>query len=155
MIKALLLLLALPASAMTLDDCGRFIETWEGRSLTPYRDPDGKGWVVGVGHYSSKKPSALSHEQVKNLLRKDTAQALASAKRLVKTFDRQPDAVKQILVDMTFNLGEEGFGRFTNTIKACNSFDYKTMAVEMRDSKWYHQTGRRAKNHVDTIKKIK
>lgn len=152
---AIVLISALPVEAQSFTNYTGFIEKWEGRSAAPYPDPDGKGWVVGVGHYSLSKPSALAPAQIDNLLYADVAQALASARRLVKTFDQHPPEVKQILVDLCFNLGENGFSKFTNTIFFCNRLDYNKMGAALKDSDWYKQTGNRGKNHVDTLLKIK
>jgi hypothetical protein len=45
---------------------------------------------------------------------------------------------------MTFNLGGSRFGKFNNMWKGVVSEDWEKMAVEMEDSKWFGQVGRRS-----------
>ena len=47
-----------------------------------------------------------------------------------------PEDIQHVLVNMTFNLGGNRFGKFNNMWKAVVSEDWKTVAVEMEDSKW-------------------
>jgi hypothetical protein len=45
---------------------------------------------------------------------------------------------------MTFNLGGTRFGKFNNMWKGVVSSDWEKVAVEMEDSKWFRQVGRRS-----------
>jgi len=45
---------------------------------------------------------------------------------------------------MCFNLGGTRFSKFKNMLKACREQQWKIMAVEMQDSKWFKQVGRRS-----------
>jgi lysozyme len=45
---------------------------------------------------------------------------------------------------MTFNLGGTRFGKFNNMWSAVVEGDWKRMAVEMEDSRWFKQVGRRS-----------
>jgi GH24 family phage-related lysozyme (muramidase) len=62
-----------------------------------------------------------------------------------------PEDIQHVLVNMTFNLGGNRFGKFNNMWKAVVSEDWKTVAVEMEDSKWYGQVGRRSKELQDMV----
>jgi len=53
-----------------------------------------------------------------------------------------------ILVDMAYNLGATKLSEFVKMREAILAGDYQRAASEMKDSKWYKQTGRRAKQHV-------
>ena len=46
---------------------------------------------------------------------------------------------------MAYNLGVDGLLKFKKMWKALEKQDYQTAAEEMKDSKWYHQVGRRSK----------
>jgi hypothetical protein len=46
---------------------------------------------------------------------------------------------------MCFNLGGSRLSKFRNTIAACQNHDWKEMARQMEDSRWFKQVGRRSK----------
>ena len=60
-------------------------------------------------------------------------------------FDSLPQNAQHTLVDMCFNLGANRLGKFKNMLKACANEDWKEMAAQMEDSRWYAQVGRRSK----------
>ncbi|BCV04254.1 MAG: hypothetical protein CM15mV82_240 [uncultured marine virus] len=49
-----------------------------------------------------------------------------------------------MLVNMCFNLGGSRLSKFRNMLKACREHDWAKMAVEMEDSRWFKQVGRRS-----------
>ena len=61
-----------------------------------------------------------------------------------RDFDRLPDEVQQILVNMMFNMGRPRLSGFKKFNAAIGSFDWTTAAVEGRDSRWHKQVGDRA-----------
>ena len=62
-----------------------------------------------------------------------------------------PEDIQHVLVNMTFNLGGSRFGKFNNMWKAVVSEDWKKMAVEMEDSRWFRQVGRRSKELQELV----
>ncbi len=62
--------------------------------------------------------------------------------------------VRLVLTDMAFNLGITGLGKFKNMLAAIRVSDYKKAADELRDSRYYKQTGRRARAHYRTLKEL-
>lgn len=158
--------------ALETKDYANFTAQWEGKSAKVYTDTLGNR-TIGVGFNlerndardKMKKIGAdfdkvivgeeeLSDDQINSLLGYDIEAAIGNAKRLVSNFDKIQDNVKLIVVDMVFNLGPSRFGKFKKFIAAINSFDYQTAANELVNSKWYGQTKRRAKSHVETLKSI-
>ena len=65
-----------------------------------------------------------------------------------------PAEVRLVLVDMAFNLGLSGLKKFKNMLAAIRAEDFKKAAEELRDSKYYNQTGRRARTHYRTLKEL-
>ncbi len=63
-----------------------------------------------------------------------------------------PPQVRLVLTDMAFNLGIKGLKGFKKMLQALRDEDYKLAAEELRDSKYYNQTGRRARAHYRTLK---
>jgi hypothetical protein len=45
---------------------------------------------------------------------------------------------------MTFNLGGTRFSKFNNMWKGVVACDWEKVAVEMEDSRWFKQVGRRS-----------
>lgn len=139
---------------LEINSYSRYIERWEGRKARPYRDTTGN-LTVGVGHKLEKtekvKPS-YSEAEINRMLRDDTLKAVEAARRNVRTFDKQPEHVKKIIVDLNYQNGEANFRKFRKTIKAIDEYDYETASKELKRSKWYTQSGQRSRNHVQEIK---
>lgn len=53
-------------------------------------------------------------------------------------------AQRDVITNMCYNLGIEGFKKFKKTIKAIEERDFEEAAKEMLDSKWAKQVGDRA-----------
>jgi hypothetical protein len=45
---------------------------------------------------------------------------------------------------MCFNLGGTRLSKFRNMLKACRENNWKEMAAQMEDSRWFKQVGRRS-----------
>jgi lysozyme len=118
-----------------------FVEWAEGRRAFPYEDSVGK-LTVGVGRNLDDR--GLSDDEIDLLLSNDQLIAYKEATGL--PFFEGLDTVRQmVVVDMIFNMGFPRFSGFVKTIEHLFEGDYTRAALEMRDSKWYRQTGRRAK----------
>lgn len=130
-----------------------FTEKWEGRRNHVYICSEGHK-TIGVGHKLKsyeQKITYIPDNVVDAFFEDDILLAYHGAKRSVENFDLLPSKVKLIIVDMVFNLGESGFQGFEKAINACNQNDFVTMALELRDSKWFNQVGNRSKNHFITL----
>jgi lysozyme len=132
-----------------------FTEKWEGRRNFAYTCPAGFR-TIGVGHRmkSGENFRFLDNREINKIYLRDMTVAHIGARRIVKDFDLLPSGVKLIVVDLVFNLGESGFSKFKKTIAACEKRDWRTMAEELKNSRWYSQTGRRARNHVKTLRAL-
>lgn len=63
------------------------------------------------------------------------------------------NATRQVVIlDLAYNVGLAGFYRFKRMIGALTQGDYERASDEMIDSKWYRQTGRRAKKLVKLMR---
>ncbi|KAL0231496.1 hypothetical protein GEMRC1_010900 [Eukaryota sp. GEM-RC1] len=74
------------------------------------------------------------------------------ARSAVSNYASLPQAVRTVIVDMTFNLGCAGFKSFTNTIKAFERRDFAAAANGMQNSRWCGQVGRRCTRNVNVVK---
>ena len=68
---------------------------------------------------------------------------------------------RNVLIDMSYNMGLPTMSKFGGMQKAIGMQDYPRAALEMqytqpditdrKETSWYKQTGRRARNHVGQI----
>ena len=86
------------------------------------------------------------------LLENDIQECLKDLKTIFNNFDLLPEQAQRVLVDMRFNLGHAGFLLFKKMIKAVRKKDFHSAALEMKDSRWYHQVGKRAETLIKMMK---
>ena len=79
-------------------------------------------------------------------------------KRVAETFDWYdtiPDKIKDVVVEMCFQIGVSGFMKFKKTIQYCADKDWANMSVEMLDSKWArHDSPNRAKTLAKRVASV-
>jgi len=59
-------------------------------------------------------------------------------------FKNLPEAIQRVIVNMCFNLGANRLGKFRNMLYAVSTSNWKEMANQMEDSRWFGQVGRRS-----------
>jgi GH24 family phage-related lysozyme (muramidase) len=119
------------------DDLRKF----EGLRLTCYHDTMGLP-TVGYGHRCAEgaKMTLLAAEKA---LSDDIAHAEHGAKRAFPTFAGHPQHVKDVLVELCFQLGETGMRKFVKFGQAIAAHDYESAGNHLLDSKFHHQTKQR------------
>ena len=65
-----------------------------------------------------------------------------------------PGDIQEVLVNMCFNLGGTRLGKFKNMLNAVEDHDWERMAVEMEDSRWFKQVGRRSVELQETVRNV-
>jgi lysozyme len=119
----------------------KWAEAAAGPELFPYQDSVG---VLTIGYGRNLDDKGISRAEAGLMLVNDMEAAIKDAKTLPYWHDLDP--VRQlVLADMSFNLGLPKLLRFKKMHAAIELTDYKLAAHEMKDSKWYRQTERRAK----------
>ena len=129
----------------------------EGMRLDVYQDHLGNP-TVGVGHLVLAKDKLKVGDKISNsralqLFRNDIKVATKDAKIFVgaDTYEALPKEVQNVVVNMSFQMGLTKLNKFTEMKKAIKKGDYKAMAKEMKDSKWYQQTPERANRLISDI----
>lgn len=122
-------------------------EAASGPELRPYRDTVGK---LTIGYGRNLDAKGITRDEAELMLDNDMADAIGDAQSLLYWDSLSP--VRQLVIsDMVYNLGLTKFLRFINLNSALAIQDYKLAAYEMKDSKWYRQTERRAKVLVEAM----
>jgi len=65
-----------------------------------------------------------------------------------------PEEIRLILTDMAYNIGQKGLKGFVNMLTAMREGLYLIAAEQLKDSKYYTQTGRRSKAHYETLRSL-
>lgn len=120
--------------------------------------------TFGVGHlileqdpeYGQKIGTPVSKRRVLEVFNVDLDIAVSECRMLYGdfTFDKFPDEVQQILVNMMFNMGRTRLSKFKRMNKHLLNGDWKMAAMEGRDSLWYNQVTNRAERLMSRLEKV-
>ena len=106
-----------------------------------YTDTTGN-LTIGIGRNLSDR--GISTTEALQLLDEDILYFSGKLSHHLNFFNKLSEHRKIALIDMCFNLGVNGFLKFTKMILALEAHDYERAADEMRASKWHEQVGERA-----------
>ena len=121
---------------------------------------DTKNLVTGgIGHLIRANELAsyplgtpISDQQIEQWYVQDSATAIKIAQELFPSvWSELSDIRKRALADLSYNLGKAGLAKFVKFIAAMNAKNYDAASIQLRDSAWYTQVGRRGPNIVTMI----
>ena len=138
---------------MNIDQLRDTLKIDEGVKYEIYNDHLGYP-TFGIGHLVVEsdeehgKPvgTPVSEDRVNSVFEKDVAIMIDEAKKIFPNLDELPEEAQQVIVNMTFNMGRPRLSQFKKFIAGVNAGDWNKAAVEMMDSRWAKQVGRRADN---------
>lgn len=145
---------------MASDFAKKLIRDHESVKLQLYDDADGKlilpGKLVkghptiGIGRNLEK---GISVEECVLLFENDLIEAEITLGNIfgLEIFKESEKRVAALL-DMSFNLGEPRFCKFTRLIDAVKERDWEKAAEEAKNSLWYVQVGNRGKTIIDLLR---
>lgn len=128
----------------------------EGFRASPYMDTMG---VATIGHgrtsYASGEKVSLSDpavtiEQAGEWLRSDMVEAIKLVQSMYTDFEDLPSLIQMVLANMAFNLGFK-LQQFKRMNAAIDMRDWRDMADEMKNSRWYGQVGQRAERLLQKV----
>ena len=132
------------------EDLKKRIRCHEGVRNLPYLDSEGHR-TIGVGHFINPNDDNLyesgvpiSDAEITDIFEDDLRSATWWAQDLLDEKWGLPNIVIEVLIEMVFQLGKNGVRKFKRMWAALKLGNFFTAALEMRDSKWYRQTPRRA-----------
>jgi lysozyme len=117
------------------------LTTDEGNRAKPYPCSEGK-LTIGVGRNLDDR--GLRPDEIQLMLSNDIAESAVECRKLFRNFDRMSEVRQEVLVNMAFNLGFNRLSGFKKLIAAIHASDWSMAAVQMLDSKWAQQVGKRA-----------
>ena len=118
----------------------------EGAKLNVYKDSLGL-LTVGVGHLVLSRDNlsygeAITEARQQALLETDIQRSILLAKNYMPLIDTLDDVRWVVLVSLAFNLGNRLSG-FKQMLSAVNNNKWDEAALQLQDSKWFTQVGRR------------
>jgi len=126
---------------MNIDILRKEIEADEGCKYETYHCSEGH-LTGGIGHlitewdeeiYAGPIGTSISEEQVQ------------------EWFESLPEDIQHVLINMAFQLGGPRLRKFKLMIAAVEVEDYREMALQMEDSRWFKQTQNRAQRLIDRV----
>ena len=135
----------------------------EGVEYKIYKDHLGYP-TFGVGHlileddpeYGKPEGISVSEERVFSCFKLDLDASVNECKILFNedVWQKLPDEVQEICVNMMFNLGRPRFSKFKKTLEYLKAHRWTEAASEARDSKWYRQVGDRAERLCKRLESV-
>lgn len=123
-----------------LDKLVAQLKLHEGVKLKPYRCTAGK-LTIGVGR--NLDDVGISMEEADLLLKNDIANVMRRCIGLT-FWSELSENRKIVIIDMVFNLGWTRFLGFKKTIDLISKGKYEQASIEMLNSAWAKQVGKRA-----------
>jgi lysozyme len=114
----------------------------EGLSLKPYKCTANK---LTIGYGRNLEDVGITREEASFLLSNDIKKLVAQVSEKFKWFKDLSPVRQEVVINMCYNLGVNGFANFKNTIRFLESGQFEQAAIEMLESKWASQVGNRAK----------
>ena len=110
-------------------------------------------WTIGFGRNVDGEGGGLgiSEDEAELMLRNDIDRSVQECANWY-WFDRQPDRIKRVLIELCFQLGYPALSGFNRMLSALSADNYETAAAELLDSKFAVQVPHRAKRLSDRLR---
>ena len=110
--------------------------------------------VAGDEEYGAPVGTPVSEERVNAVFDSDGQKYIDESKKVFPNLEDLPEEAQQVIVNMCFNMGAPRLGKFKKFIAAVNDGNWSTAAVEMMDSRWAKQVGKRAERLRDRVEAL-
>lgn len=127
----------------------RMIEAHEGYSSHPR--PDAKG-TVQIGFGTNLTTRGLSRGEADWLVIQDVRKAQEFLSNY-PWYSALSERRKAVLIDMVYNLGQDGFQGFGQMIACLKDGNFRAAADEMLKSDWLQQVGSRALEDAELMRR--
>ena len=133
---------------MTRNELEHALVRDEGLVKLAYEDSVGKV-TIGVGR--NLDDLGITDEEAMYLLRNDIDRVKLEVKDKFEWVKDLDSTRRNVIYNMVFNMGIVRFSGFKKTIAFIEAGDYLGASLEMLDSKWAKQVGRRAVRLAETM----
>ena len=146
---------------MNINTLREEIEADEGCEYKIYRCSEGYP-TAGIGHlltewdeeyYDKPIGTLVPEEKVQEWFVNDVQTAINDCNDIFNSFEKLPEDIQHVLINMAFQLGGPRLRKFKLMIAAVEVEDYREMALQMEDSRWFKQTTNRAQRLIDRVVK--
>jgi lysozyme len=146
---------------MNINTLREEIEADEGCEYKIYRCSEGYP-TAGIGHlitewdedyYDKPIGTPVPEEKVQEWFVNDVQTAINDCNDIFNSFEKLPEDIQHVLINMAFQLGGPRLRKFKMMIAAVEMEDYREMALQMEDSRWFKQTTNRAQRLIDRVVK--
>ena len=128
------------------------IKESEGFSPTVYQCTAG---YATIGYGFAIKDLVLGEDICEIILERKIAELKVRIQQKLPFYDDMPEKAQDVIVEMCYQMGINGFSKFKKTIDHLMRKDYKAASVEMLDSRWAKQTPNRAKKLSNQMKNVR
>jgi len=112
----------------------------EGFERFPYKDIVGK---TTIGYGRNLEDNGITQREAEFMLYNDVYKAYLTAKDIIPHWGELNNVRQEAFINMAFNLGTR-IKSFKRMLEYLKNKDYDMAAMEMLDSKWHKQVGKRA-----------
>ena len=128
------------------------IKQHEGYRSKVYDDSLG---IPTIGYGFAIKDLELDQDICDLILERKVKDLKDRIKKKFSWYKYMPPTIKDIVVEMCYQLGLYGFSCFKKTISYLQNKEWEKASVEMLDSRWAVQTPRRARELSEIVKGVK
>ena len=128
------------------------IKQHEGYRSKVYKDSLG---IPTIGYGFAIKDLELDQDICDLILERKVKDLKDRIKKKFSWYKYMPPTIKEIVVEMCYQLGLYGFSCFKKTISYLQNKEWEKASVEMLDSRWAVQTPRRARELSEIVKGVK
>ena len=132
---------------MNLEKLAESISKHEGLSLLPYDDTEG---FITIG-FGTNIDAGISLEQAKALRDIHIKTLIAELDKKLPDYKNHNEARQNVIIEMAYNLGIPRLLKFKKMLSNLEKRDYNHAALEMLNSRWREQVGRRAETLADQM----
>ena len=127
------------------------IKKHEGFRSTVYECTEG---YETIGYGFAIKDLKLDEDIAELILVRKLADLVARIKQTFPWTKDAPEEIQDVVVDMCYQLGVNGFSKFKKTIYLLETEQYEEASTEMLDSLWAKQTPNRAKELSEEVRAL-
>lgn len=110
--------------------------------------------IPTIGYGFAIKDLILDEDIAEDILIRKVKKLIDRVDKKFDWFVTADDSVKEVVVEMCYQLGLAGFSKFKKTISYFEKKNYIEASKEMLDSKWAKQTPNRAKKLSKIVESV-